>query len=588
MIACLLVPLSARANVCDPVDVWRTGTHVETVCRPVAEDRGLTVLDLGDDWVPPVFAADGSDAPAYQATYLALAQERFDDAGLDGKLAKRDRYLELYGIVPSLGVVHARLGDDVRHACHAKVDDEALAGLTDRLSEESAATGRARIATARTLRTQLEATRRKKQLVDLDAVAAISAAYRRSVDRLIALETRTDAIRSVQAHLACDGLFPSPPVDGVYTWHTRQALATFQRGTMYLPDGILEQDTRDTLLLDSGERDFRTALRVLRARVSAASGLVEDGTAGTGEATVLARELVPARTLRVAGHDPLEHAAPDLTSAATEAAARALGWTDASAVRAFLDSPHERYVAVELPAAPEYHSATMDLTIEIEPGDIVRYRRPRANEIARRPALTVIALVGEQRIPLARWPTTIGGWQDENTSTGIRRRWKSSPVGPRVWRDLYVGPSWLPPETTPDRELVRGGGERSTLARELLGPSYRAAFGVAAFVHVVERGTGTKRTYSDEGIRTHGTGSLVSLANGVSHGCHRLLGFDIVKLANFVLAHRAVVRRGDTPTHYRRTVHSGGTFRIAIDSLGYRYELDPPIPVTVLPGRVLR
>jgi hypothetical protein len=70
--------------------------------------------------------------------------------------------------------------------------------------------------------------------------------------------------------------------------------------------------------------------------------------------------------------------------------------------------------------------------------------------------------------------------------------------------------------------------------------------------------------------RTHGTGNVVSLANGVSHGCHRLLGYDVVRLANFMLAHRTYVRRGDTPTSYRRTVRFGGRFPIAIDSLGYR------------------
>lgn len=588
LFACLLVPLPARANLCEPVDVWRTGRHVETICRPVADERRLTVLDLGDDWVPPALEASEDDAPSYRATYLALAQERFDDAELDGQLAKRDQYLELYGIVPSLGVVHARLSDDDRHACHAKVDNAALAQIREALREESDATGRTRIATARALRTRLETARQKRKLADLEALAAVNATYRRSVDRLAVLETRIGAVRSIQEHLVCDGLLPSAPVSAAYNWQTRQAVATFQRGVMSLPDGILEEDTRDALLLESRERDFRTALRVLRARVGATRGLLEDGTAGAGEATVLDRQLIPHRTLQISGRDPLDHAAPDLVSQATEAAARALDWVDARSVRAFLDAPHTRPVGVELPTLPEYHTTAMDLAIEIDPGDIPRYRYPRKNEVVRRPALTVFAIVGEKRIPLARWPTTVGGWQYENTSGGIRRRWKASPVGPRVWRDLYVGPSWLPPETTPDRELVRSAGGRSTLARELLGPSYRAAFGVAAFVHVAAHGSGDKLTYSDEGIRTHGTGNLVSLANGVSHGCHRLLGHDVMKLASFVLARRTTIRHGDTPTHYRRTIQSGGTFKIAINSLGYRYELDPPISVTVLPGHVLR
>lgn len=74
-----------------------------------------------------------------------------------------------------------------------------------------------------------------------------------------------------------------------------------------------------------------------------------------------------------------------------------------------------------------------------------------------------------------RWPTTVGGWQWQKIDGDIEERWKESPVGPRVWRDLFVGPRWLPPESTPDRELVRGVDGHAVLAREQLGPSCTAA-----------------------------------------------------------------------------------------------------------------
>lgn len=153
---------------------------------------------------------------------------------------------------------------------------------------------------------------------------------------------------------------------------------------------------------------------------------------------------------------------------------------------------------------------------------------------------------------------------------------------------------WLPPETTPDRELVRAAGGRYALAREALGPSYRAAFGLVAFVHLVQAPTRDGVAEWDQGIRTHGTGNLASIADGVSHGCHRLLGLHVVRLADFVLAHRGHARRGEAPTYYRRVVRYGGgsspiaSFPIAINSLGYRYELITPIPVEVLPGRAVR
>jgi hypothetical protein len=228
----------------------------------------------------------------------------------------------------------------------------------------------------------------------------------------------------------------------------------------------------------------------------------------------------------------------------------------------------------------------MELSIEIDRGDVWHDPVPRVRETPRRPALIVFATDGGRRIPLARWPTTIGGWQNENVDGDIEKEWKESPVGHRVWRDLFVGPTWLPPKSTPDRELVRAADDHYVLAREQLGPSYRSAFGMVAFVHLAEERERGTVVLEDRGIRTHGTGNLASLANGVSHGCHRLLGRNALRLADFVLAHHEHVPRGDTRTYYRRVVQDRGRFPVAIDSLGYRIELVPPIPVDVLPGRV--
>jgi hypothetical protein len=594
VVACLVVAFGyARADDCEHVSVWRDGKHVQTVCRSDALSRGLTVLDLGDYWVPPILAADETgSAPAYATSYLALAQERFGDAALDGELAIRDRYLELFGIVPTFGVVRARLTDERRHSCHAAIDDTALDATLDRIAEESAADGRGRIARARHLRAELEHDRVRKKVADLDALAGTDPYHRRAVDRLDALDRRIAAVRTIQAHLICDGLVTSV-IDGAYTWQTSNAIEAFQRGAMILPNGIVDAQTREALLLDSRERDLGTALRVLRERVVAATGLIEDGTAGSGEGTVLGRALAPEATWRVRGHVPLPDAAADLISLATDAAAKQLGWHDAESVRAFLDQlasseTTSRVVAVQLPPLPAYHTREMQLSVEIDRGDVWRDPQPRWREVARRPALILYATVDDRRIPLVRWPTTIGGWQNQKVDGDIEKRWKDSPVGPRIWRDLYIGPSWLPPTSTPDRELVRRTDYHFVLGREQMGPSYHAAFGMVAFIHLKEEKDQAQIEYWDQGIRTHGTGNLTSLANGVSHGCHRLLGYDVVRLADFVLAHRGHIRHGDTPTYYRRIVRAGGRFPLAIDSLGYRIELVPPIAVDVLPGRLHR
>jgi hypothetical protein len=156
-----------------------------------------------------------------------------------------------------------------------------------------------------------------------------------------------------------------------------------------------------------------------------------------------------------------------------------------------------------------------------------------------------------------------------------------------VWRDLYIGPTWLAPDSTPDRELVRAGPDGHTeLAPWTFGPSYRSAYGLIALVH--HREVVGRRTIrlDDEGLRTHGTGNLVSIATGLSHGCHRLLGLHAMRLAGFLLQHHAHVRRGPVATRYRRTVRWNGVFRARVDTRGELIELVPPVPVDVLPGRI--
>ncbi|HEX8114824.1 MAG TPA: peptidoglycan-binding domain-containing protein, partial [Kofleriaceae bacterium] len=299
LLALLGIRTSARADDCERIAIWRDGHAVGERCRGDASEHELAILDLSDDWVPPVFAADEDSGPGYRPIYLALAQERFADAGGDAALAPADRYFELFGIAPSLGVVRARLGDEARHRCHAAIDDAPLAAAPERIIGETGAQAAARIASARGLRAELEHDRARRKLADLEALAAVDAYYRRAVDRLTALEAYLAAVRTLQAHLECDGLFTSPPADEAYTWQTSEAVARFQRGAMILPTGIVDAATRDALALGSRERDFRTALRVLRERVAAATGLIEDGTAGTGPRTVLGRELEPEATWRV-------------------------------------------------------------------------------------------------------------------------------------------------------------------------------------------------------------------------------------------------------------------------------------------------
>src|SRR3569623_713879 len=343
-------------------------------------------------------------------------------------------------------------------------------------------------------------------------------------------------------------------------------------------------------LAPARELGVRCALRVLRERVGDATGLIEDGTAGKGEQAVLGRMLDPVAMRTVHGQDkPLANAAPDLISAATEPAAKELGWTDPAATAAFLAKhPGGLRVALALPAPPAYHAKHMDLSAEIDRGDVWYDEQPVPRVAWRRPALIVYAQDRKTKRPLVRWPTTIGGGADVRSDGNLTKRWKESDVGPREWRQLYAAPTWLPPDTTPDDELVRWVAKgKWELKKSIMGPGPLSAFGMIRLPHerAIKMKNGSTQ-YVDNGIGTHGSAVVTSLLNGTSHGCHRLYNHMAIRLGGFLLDHRDHVVRGQQPEHFRRTVNVGGTFHAQLDTCGFMYELTPPVHIDVLPGTI--
>jgi hypothetical protein len=406
------------------------------------------------------------------------------------------------------------------------------------------------------------------------------------------VETQYRGIVAAQRHLVCEGLLREQDADGSVTWRTGVALEMFQRRNFLMPNNRLDEETRTALATDSRELDYRFALRVLRERVVDATGLIEDGTAGAGPQPILGRTLdpKPMHAARGAAALALPNPAPDLISAATEAAAKHLGWTDHEKVLAFLNRNSKGVrVALVLPAAPAYHATHMDLTAVIDRGDIFYDDVPIVRTPDRRPNLVLYVNDNGTKRALVRWPTTIGSWADVLLpGGGVVQRWKESDVGPRVWRDLYAAPTWLPPRTTPDRDLVKPLWDgRWDLKRSIMGPGPRAAFGMVLLPHLqpVKAANGTEQFW-DNGIGTHGSASVTSIVNGTSHGCHRLYNQLAVRLADFLLRHRDHVVKGQQPEYWRRLVQYRGTFLAKVDTRGFLYELTPPISVEVTKGTI--
>ncbi len=556
------------ASCTDAATLVENGVARGVICPADAAAKGLTVLDLADAWTPSLFTGT-----PYRATYVALADERDPDGKpLDGE----DALQELYGIVPSLAIVRARLADDARHACHAALDRAAIAELDKPFSQDD--------------RDAVKLGEQARAIWEKQLERALPAIDLAKAMKWAKLDAQHDGIVAAERHFACDGYLREKDADGSFTWIAGNAVELFQRRNFLMPNERLDAETREALALESRELDFRLALRVLRERVIDATGLVEDGTAGAGPQPILGRMLDPMAMRAARGvQAPLPDGAPDLVGAATEVAAKQLGWLDPATTRAFLESGVAR-VAIALPAAPRYHSAHMDLAAEIDRGDVWYDEQPIPRRVLHRPNLVLYVHDGATKRPLVRWPTTIGGWADVRMPDGsLVQKWKESDVGPRVWKDLYAGPTWLAPKTTPDRDLVKNlWNGHWALKKEIFGPGPHAAFGMTLLTHyqVVPQKDGTVR-YDDDGIGTHGSASVTSIINGTSHGCHRLYNQLAVRLADFLLRHRTHEVRGDQAEQYRRIVAHNGTFLAKVDTRGFLYELTPPVHVDVLKGNIL-
>lgn len=596
-------PSAAGRTGCERIATFVDGREVETLCDHAAASRGLTILDLSDRFVPRVLDgapdAEESERPSYRSIYVALADERWDELPED---VDPEPYLELFGISPTFRVLLARLGDEARHACHAAIDDADLLAMTGTLRTwtSTLAEQRARL---RRLRVDASFFEQERERLGLPTLEQLEGRTARPGSLAAFLRDRTTvrAIEALQAHLVCDRVLePHRYEPGVFDARTASALAVIQRKHVVVAAGAVDGPTRRALAADSREADFLAVLRSLRERIVDATGVIEDGSAANAWGTVLGRVLDPPEMRDASGREPLPEGAPDWVSAATEAAARALGWTSPEGFEAFVRSRGSLgRVAVALPERPRYHARHMELRAEIDRGD-VWYDFPygsdgrrRSQPVRRRPVLTLFSRDGDREVALVRWPTTIGGWKPERAPSGaLGLRYKESPAGRRLWRDIVAAPAWLPPPSTPDAELVRLGSRGRFVANtDLFGPGYRSAYGLAMVVHhrvVPARGIDGTPTLYDEGIRVHGSVNYGSILRGSSHGCHRLYNHLAIRLAGFLLAHREHVSHGSMDVRYARRIRSPtGPVTLRITSRGSRYELTPPVEVEVLRGNVL-
>ena len=582
-----------------PAAHWKDGQLAGETDLALPRTAGEIVLDVGEGWTPYIFSertnpGDEVIPQSYRSTYLALARGEFPNDH-HGARAKVDRYLELYGIPPTLKLLRTRFHETEKADCASKIDLEPLKQYSRIIAYVDNPTAR------HDSNQFLAAEQRVKQLAQKQGVDIAKLDPSRLAPRDKSLLKQYEklaptafVIRAAQARLQCEGFFEGRQsfTDAALDWTTNEAIALFERKHRVFGWGFLGRDTIDALKEPPLEGERQAVLRVLTERAMHAAGFIEDGSTWT-------KSNKP-RLFR--GQDGKEHPIPNLESELRSAIVQAFGLQTPQSTLAWLDGlgdfGDEKQLTFDGPSAPEYYSSNMDLSVVIDRGD-VWYEFPyddrgreRPQPVERRPTLTLFTTYLGEKIPLARYGTTVGGWRSEMIDGTEMWKYKNSPVGPRVWRQIVAAPVWLaPPGTTARTLLIRGKGKGGYVVNlHEIGPSYASAYGLVAAYHskFKEGEGGEVELQGDEGIRTHGSVDYMSIMQRHSHGCHRLHNHIAVRLMSFVLAHRPHKRLGQTPVGYKNVVEQDGNeYEINIEKSGYVFQIDNPVPVEVTSGRIL-
>ena len=611
---------------------------------------GLLDVDLSDEWAPFIFSESdgpgGEEKPnGYRRAFISLANDLggpdeiflgrpegiyavLRAAGLSGdkdsaesaqgrrvieeaRRALRQRrepnFLEAYGIPPTFSVLLARLEQDRARTCYGTIDLAGLAAFDGTVTYQSrdqarheynealgdAAWVEKQIAKAMEGQGDAAPPRERDEWIKLIAADDAKAAAR--VERYRRGQVRLRAIRAAQARLACEGLLPprAKHMPGQFDLATNEALADWERKNNIFGWGFLGGETLAALQRPVLDLHFDTFRRILMERIADAAGIIEDGSVSGGKHPALYKD--------AAG---VEHPVPNLLADYTDSLMEALQVRNPQDMQRTLAAFRSQgvkdwlHVAWAPPPLPPYYGHTMDLSAEIDRGDVWydfpfdEKGKPIPQPRIHFPHLTLYVNWKKQKIPLCRWRTTIGSWRSEMHPNGkVYFKYKNSDIGPRVWKDVVAGPVWIPPEGTPAKDMLtrktldRDKGAVLAVNTDVMGPGFQSAYGLVLAIHHRKSGG---NSFFDNQIRTHGSVDYTSIARRFSHGCHRLVNNRAVRLFDFVLHHRPFKRVGNVPLTLRRHFeYEEKDYHFMLSTRGYTYELTPPVPVVVTLGNVM-
>lgn len=583
----------------EPVAFWEGGKTERQVDAAKADQEGRLLIDLGENWSPFIFTEslgpEGDVKPmAYRDTYLALARGEFPK-NRHGERARKDKYLELYGILPTLTLLRTRFGQVEELACSGQLDLTPLLTFDGFLAYRPGRRPQRRLNRYKLLVPQMGMLVQNLGVESLDDVTegAVSEEDWAKVEEFRILKPEIEAIAAAQARLQCEGFFEGRGayVPGLFDWRTHEALAEFERRHRVYGWGFIGDDTLALLQKTPQEAEQEAVIRVLTERAMHAAQVIEDGSTSTN------REGEP-RTFKT--EDGQEVQIPDFETELREKVIAAFGLQTPESTKAWLDSLGELgevdFVAIDGIDLPPYYSDDMDLFVSIDRGDVWyefpfdENGKPRSQPVSRRPRVTISVKYNDQKIPLARYGTTVGGWRGEFVEGQVMWKYKDSPVGRRVWSRIAAAPVWVPPESTPPKVLLAKNRKgKYEVNYHDTGPSYASAYGLVAAYHrkFYRSPKGEVQIGGDEGIRTHGSVDYMSIMRRHSHGCHRMHNHIAVRLMSFVLEHRPHTVYGHQPMVFQREFEfEDETYMLEFDQGGYNYILEEPLPVEVVVGRV--
>jgi hypothetical protein len=571
-----------------------------------ARKRGLTLVDLSDDFAPYIFqdgkAGNGAPLPnRYRSVFVGLANDRTDGDGEALPPGERN-YLELYGVPPSLSVLRKRFLEDAGRQCEGQVDSTKLLAV-DGIETWGKTTEKEKASKHHFRAQRLEAAQKKAGAATLDELAEKDSRYRKDVKEHLRTEAERAAFAEVEKRLVCEGMLdPGKHKDGSYDGSMRTAALDFQQKNAIFAQADLTRATLEAMTRPVLQNDFSALRRTLAERASHAGKIIEDGSAIEAMPLPKRNKPRPQPTYKTKAGEVLP--VPDLVGQATDALLARLGMsTPDDALAFFKRHPESDFrsmrVAVRFPPLPEYYGPHMDLVAEIDRGDIW-YEYPfdqKGNRLPqprdRFPSFTLFVKWQGEKVPLVSWRTTIGGWRSEVASDGEEYyRYKDSDVGPRVWRHIVAAPVWLPPTSAPVGAMVKtkwvAGAYPHVVNYDETGPGYLSAYGLVAGIHEqLRRRPSGELAYFDNGIRTHGSFDYLSLRGRFSHGCHRLYNNLAVRLFSFVLGHRKAKVLGSMALGFRRIFYwDGEVYEMRLPTRGFYYQLDPPLPIETLKGNI--